>query len=59
MYTEELASRTDLSAQTGVEEQRWGTIGLCCPTCADGMWLWLFGSALVWLSHFSSVEAAM
>lgn len=58
MYTEESASRTELSAQTGVKYQRWGTEGLSFPTCAEEMCLWPFESALVWLSHFSSPEPA-
>ena len=58
MYTEQLAPKTDLSAQIGVEEQSWGTVGLCFPTCADEIWLWSFGSPLVWLSYLSAPETA-
>lgn len=47
-----------LSAQIGVEVQRWGTVGLCFSTCADEIWLWLFGSALVWLSCLSTPKTA-
>lgn len=47
MHTGQLASKTDLPAQMEVEEQRWGTVGLCFPTFDDETCQWLFGSALI------------